>query len=136
MALNTRLTIGEAATRTALTPKAIRLYESRGLLPGLHRAPSGYRLYSDQDLDILRFIRQAKSLDLSLDEVKEIVQLDDRLPCERVRELLDGHIMNLDQTMRNLKALRQRLVTARSDVGSTDQSDADCICPIIESQAL
>ena len=136
MAANAGLTIGEAAKRTALTPKAIRLYESRGLLPGLQRTTSGYRVFNAEDVEILSFIRQAKSLDLSLDEVKEILRLDDGPPCERVMELLDGHIHRLDQTMGRLKALRRRLVTARSDLGAPDQADADCICPIIESQAL
>lgn len=131
-----KLTIGEAARRAAVTPKAIRLYESRGLLPDVERTASRYRLYSEKDIEVLCFIRQAKSLDLTLDEVKEIVRLDDGLPCDRVKELLDGHITKVDQTMRDLNALRRRLVAARSDLGAPERADAACICPIIESQAV
>src|SRR5680860_1499912 len=55
-----QLTIGEAAERTGLTRKAIRLYEHKGLLPPARRSNAGYRLYSADDLAVLGFIRRAR----------------------------------------------------------------------------
>jgi DNA-binding transcriptional MerR regulator len=69
------LTIGEAARRAGLTPKAIRLYEARGLLPPVERTEAGYRLYSEHDLRALRFIRQARAIGLGLDEIHTIMAL-------------------------------------------------------------
>ena len=63
------VTIGEAAARTGLTAKAIRLYERRGLLGAPERNHSGYRTYGANDLAVLSFIRQARNLGLRLDEI-------------------------------------------------------------------
>ena len=62
-------TVGQAARATGLSPKAIRLYEAKALLPPAERTEAGYRLFSDEDLTTLRFIRQAKTLGLRLDEI-------------------------------------------------------------------
>ncbi len=129
------LTISEVARRANLTPKAIRLYESRGLLPEVNRTASVYRVFGDRDVKVLEFVRQAKSLDLSLAEIQEILRLDNEgLPCERVKELLGAHITRLDQTMADLRVLRRRLVDAQSHFATMPASES-CICPIIESQA-
>jgi hypothetical protein len=58
----TILTVGQAARRAGLTAKAVRLYEARGLLPPAERTSSGYRCYTEHDIRLLRFIRQARDL--------------------------------------------------------------------------
>jgi hypothetical protein len=65
--------IGEAASAAGVTAKAIRFYESAGLLPAPARGPNGYRLYTSGAIDTLRFIKQASGLGLSLSEIKEIL---------------------------------------------------------------
>jgi len=59
-------TIGQAAARAGVTPKAIRFYESAGVLPPAARSPGGYRLYSDEAAEVLAFIKQAAGLGLTL----------------------------------------------------------------------
>lgn len=58
------MTVGRAAQAAGLTRKAVRLYEERGLLPPAQRTAAGYRLYNQDDVDTLTFIRRARALDL------------------------------------------------------------------------
>ena len=61
------LKIGELSSQTGISTEAIRYYERIGLLPEPERAENGYRLYGEEDVERLRFIRSARSLDFSLD---------------------------------------------------------------------
>jgi DNA-binding transcriptional MerR regulator len=65
--------IGQVARRSGFTVKALRFYEAMGLLPPSSRSAGGYRLYDEPDLHRLEFIRQAKTLGLALDEIRELV---------------------------------------------------------------
>jgi DNA-binding transcriptional MerR regulator len=69
--------IGELATRFGLNPKTIRYYEEIGLLPRAERSDSGYRLYDEHDVERLGFIRRAKTLGLSLDEIRDILSVQE-----------------------------------------------------------
>ena len=69
------MTVGAAAAATGVSAKAVRLWESKGLLPAAARTEAGYRLFTEDDLDVLRFIRQAKALGLTLPEIKDIIDL-------------------------------------------------------------
>ncbi len=128
-----RLLIGEVATRSGVSRKALRLYETTGILPPPTRTPAGYRVYGDETLAALSFVTQARRLGFSLAEIKEIVVLrrSGKLPCEHVRTLVSRKTEELDRTLRDLTALRKRLrdlLTAwRSHPGS-----AAAVCPHIE----
>ncbi len=132
------LTIGQAGERTGLTRKAIRLYEHRGLLPPAQRSRAGYRLYSDDDLAVLAFIRRARALDLHLDEIADILSLQrgGEQPCGHVLGVLDTRIAEIDRTIAELKTLRQSLQAAR-DTARADQRQGHraVVCRIIDSQA-
>jgi len=131
------MTIGQAARRTGLSPKAIRIYEAKGLLEAADRTPSGYRTYTEDDLAVLRFIRQAKSLDLRLDEIRDVIELQrgGAQPCQTVLGLLDRHIADIDRTLTDLRALRRSLVSARSIAKTSSQNGHEAvICRIVESQ--
>ncbi len=132
------VTVGEAARASGVTSTAVRLYEAKGLLPPAGRTEAGYRLYSGQDVEVLQFIRQAKTLGLSLDEIREILDLQrcGEQPCAQVLGLLDQHIEEINRTMADLRALRTRLVTAR-DVArqSARRGEQATVCRIIESEA-
>jgi DNA-binding transcriptional MerR regulator len=133
------LTVGQAARRSGLTPKAIRLYEAKGLLSEAPRTESGYRTYTPDDLEVLRFVRQAKVLGLSLQEIKDIIDLQraGSQPCGKALALLDLHIHEIDRKLRELRSLRSRLIRARDEVGDLSRSGADAaVCRIIESQEL
>ena len=75
--------IGELAKEMGVNPKTIRFYEEIGLMPAPDRTPSGYRQFSDDDLERLRFIRSAQRLNLRLPEIQEILALRERgrRPC-------------------------------------------------------
>ena len=132
-----QLTIGEAAERTGLTRKAIRLYEHKGLLPPARRSNAGYRLYSADDLAVLGFIRRARALDLHLDEIGDILDLQrgGEQPCGHVLGILDTRIAEIDRTIADLSELRQSLSMARK-AASADQSRGQhaVVCQLIEDR--
>ena len=134
----TRLTIGEAAEVTGLTTKAIRLYETRGLVAPAKRTPAGYRTYGPDDIALLQFIRQAKTIGLHLDEIGRIIDLQRSAgrPCSVVIDLLDARLADIDRTMADLHELRLTLAAARSQAEQAMASGRDAvICSVIEAAA-
>lgn len=130
------VTVGTAAEAAGVSAKAVRLWESKGLLPPAQRTEAGYRLFSDEDVAVLRFIRQAKALDLSLAEIKDIVDLqrDGAAPCARVTELLDTHITGIDRTLADLRQLRRTLAAARRAARDSQRRGEEAVvCRIIET---
>ncbi|HEU4370612.1 MAG TPA: MerR family transcriptional regulator [Methylomirabilota bacterium] len=107
------MTIGEAARRSGFTVKALRFYERRGLLPPSGRRPSGYRLYSEADCHRLEFIRQAKTLGLTLEAIGDLVAAvrDARASGARPRLLrvLEERIAQTSQQIGALARLREEL---------------------------
>jgi MerR family transcriptional regulator, copper efflux regulator len=108
-------TVGDAATTVGVSPKAIRLWEAKGLLAAAERTEAGYRLFTDHDIEILRFIRNAKTLGLTLQEIKNILDLQRHgaAPCDRVTTLLEERIRDIDHSLADLRALRATLATVR-----------------------
>ena len=130
------MTVGTTAAAAGVSAKAVRLWESKGLLPPAARTEAGYRLFTDDDLGVLRFVRQAKALNLSLAEIKDVLDLQRRgaTPCGRVTELLDTHIAQIDHTMTELRQLRHALTGARSTALESQRRGQDAIvCQIIEA---
>src|SRR2546430_15399315 len=86
--------IGELAKRSAVTVQTVRFYERLRLLPEPQRKDSGYRVYSGPDLKRLLFVRQAKSLGFSLDEIREILRMRERghCPCGEVITIAERHL--------------------------------------------
>lgn len=128
-------TIGQAARQAGLSAKAVRLYERKGLLPPAERTPAGYRLFTDDDLDALTFIRQAKTLGLSLDEIGDILTLrrGGTAPCQHVLRLLDARIADIDRTITDLRRLRAGLThTRRNAADAPTACDDGSVCHIIE----
>lgn len=133
------MTIGDAATAAGVSAKAVRLWESKGLLPPADRTEAGYRLFEEPDVDILRFIRQAKALDLTLGEIKEVLDLQQAggVPCDRVIQLLDAHVAEIDRTIGELSRLRATLDRARGTAEEEHRrGEATLVCRIIESVPL
>lgn len=130
------MTVKAAAEAARVSPKAVRLWESKGLLPPAERTDAGYRLFTSEDVDVLRFIRQAKTLDLSLAEIKDILDLqrDGAAPCGHVTALLDAHIGEIDRTLADLRALRRSLVEVRRTARDSQRRGEDAVvCQIIEN---
>jgi MerR family copper efflux transcriptional regulator len=89
------VTIGRAAAAAGVSPKAVRLYEARGLLAAPARSAAGYRLYSDAEIARLRFIAAARQLGLHVDQVAEVLDAahDGRRPCATTNLLLDKRLV-------------------------------------------
>jgi DNA-binding transcriptional MerR regulator len=103
--------IGVLADRVGVTTKAVRFYESLGLLPPPGRTGSGYREYAETDVARLTFIKTAQRLGLSLEEIREIIALRDRgeQPCGHVARLLREHVAALDRRIEEMRLLRDEL---------------------------
>ena len=131
-----RMTVGAAAEAAGVSAKAVRLWEAKGLLPAAERTEAGYRVFTEHDLDVLRFVRQAKTLGLHLDEIKEILDLQrgGEQPCGRVLALLDAHLADIDQRLHDLNRLRQSLSRARATATSARRHGHNAVvCQIIET---
>ncbi len=131
------LKIGELASKLSLNPRTIRYYETIGLMPEPARTPAGYRLYTERDHDRLCFILKAKSINLSLEEIKEILSLreEGQNPCRHVLELVDRKIEVIDEQRRILQELRDELLVLKDEAATTMEADAD-VCSIIEEHEL
>ena len=86
--------IGELATRTGATVETIRYYEKERLLPKPARSQGNYRLYNEAHFERLQFILHCRTLDMTLDEVRTLLQYRDKPDenCGEVNVLLDEHI--------------------------------------------
>jgi len=129
--------IGELAQRLGITTKAIRFYESIGLLPEPDRTASGYRTYEEVDAERLVFVKTAQRLGLSLDEIKEIIAFRDRgeQPCGYVAAILQRQVADLDERIREMAALRDELqgLQARAAGGTLAEGR---YCGVIEHPNL
>jgi DNA-binding transcriptional MerR regulator len=104
-------TIGQLAKATDTKTVTIRYYEKEGLLPSSTRSVSGYRLYGPVERDRLQFIRRARALGFSLDEVRELLGLADRQqsPCDAVDSLIAEHLRQVRLGLADLQALEGEL---------------------------
>ena len=90
--------IGELAERSGVAARTVRFYEDHGLLAQPDRTASGYREYDDSTADRLVFIKSAKSLGLTLNEIGSVLQSADtgKQPCQRVQAIVTDKMCSLD----------------------------------------
>lgn len=122
--------IGELARKTGCSPKTIRFYEAFGLLRQPQRTASRYRLYSENDIDRIRFIQGARVLGLSLNEIKKAIELQAKgtRPCGYVRGVLWEKIAAIDKTVEALVCFRDELHVFMDRMeGSNNTSAAPCV---------
>lgn len=128
--------IGELGEQVGVDPPTIRFYESVGVLPQPERTPAGYRTYGPADADRLRFVALARSLDLPLDDIREILGLRDRgeAPCAYVRDLLNRQAENVEQRIGALERLADELRRLRRRARALPDIPAGdpCVCHILE----
>lgn len=103
--------IGELAGELGISAQAVRFYERAHLLPTPERTGAGYRVYDERDLKRVRFIRKAKQLGFSLDEIGEILRLHDRgeAPCGEVIAIAQRHLEETEQEIERLLRFREAL---------------------------
>ena len=132
--------IQEFAQLSGLSAKTVRYYESIGILPAPPRTPNGYRDYGHSDLERARLVAGIRHLDLSLDEIAEILAMRDRreAPC---RTLLERIEQKADQIEERIRLLRQMQVDLRQlhELGLTFPTDdvdgKNCICHLVSERS-
>lgn len=128
------LTIGRIAQSAGVAIDTIRFYEREGLLPEPRRRPSGYREYDQGTVSRLRFIRRAKDLGFTLDEIRELLALsaDRNDGVEGVRERATARLKAIDERIAELQRVRDglsELVDACPGHGAPED------CPILKALA-
>ena len=98
--------IGELAKLTDAQVETIRYYEREGLLPAPARSDGNYRLYTQAHVERLTFIRNCRSLDMTLEEIRSLLNLRDspQDQCESVNALIDEHIQHVNDRIASLQA--------------------------------
>ena len=132
--------IQDFAHLTGLSTKTIRYYESIGILSPPQRSPNGYREYTEKDLARARFVAGTRSLDLSLEEIKEILAMQDRreAPCRTLLNLIE---QKADQIEERIRLLRQMEVDLRGlhQLGLAfpmdDIDGKNCICHLVSEHS-
>ena len=124
------MNIGEAAKASGVNAKLIRHYESIGIIPRASQSDSGYRMYSDNDVHILAFVRRARSLGFSMADIKKLVGLwrNRTRKSSDVKNLTQAHIKNLEDKICDLQSMRATLV----DLAKNCHGDERPTCPILE----
>jgi DNA-binding transcriptional MerR regulator len=123
--------IAEAAREAGVNPQTLRYYERRGLLRPSARARSGYREYSAGDVRLLRFVKRAQELGLSLKDVQELLKLRRTTAARRqsVRKVAEVRLADLDRRIEDLSRMRDALSQlVRACCAGTDPH-----CPILEA---
>ena len=127
------LNIGDAARASGVSAKMIRHYESLGLLRAAKRTVAGYRIYDDNDIHTLRFIRRARDLGFSMENVERLLGLwqNRRRASSDVRKVAQEHISNLDRKIAELQEMRRTL----EHLVHHCRGDHRPECPILENLA-
>ena len=123
--------IGELSRRTQCNIETIRYYERIALLPKPRRLGGRYRRYDDKDIARLRFIRRARQLGFTLDDIRAFMQLDgadSREVCGKAQVLTRAHIAGIRAKITDLMAMERVLSNALCQCESGQQPG----CPIIE----
>lgn len=103
--------IGELARRTGVQVETIRYYECEGLLPETARTEGNYRIYGEAHAERLSFVRNCRSLDMTLDEIRVLLRFKDspEVKCDAVNTLLDEHIGHVANRIREMRQLERHL---------------------------
>lgn len=122
--------IGEAAGLSGVTAKMIRHYEAIGLIPAAPRTSAGYRLYNDQDVHRLRFIKRARVLGFSMKQIEVLLALwsDRSRASAEVKALAQAHAGDLGQRIAEMQAMQRTLEDLAQRCHGDDRPD----CPILE----
>lgn len=135
------LLIGDLAQASGAPAKTIRFYEEIGLVPPARRDVNGYRLYDAGDVDRLRFIRSARTLDFSLEALREVLALRDQgeAPCRHVMDVLEAKATEVEERIRQLQVLREDLQALRRQAATLPDDDIEmkhCVCDLIRTHEL
>ena len=127
------MNIGEVAARSDVTAKTIRYYESIGLIAAVPRTPGGYRSYEPTDVAFLRFIRRARGLGFSVQNVANLLALyrDKNRASADVKALALDHLADIDRKLAELRSVRNTLQHLVDNCHGDERPE----CPILDDLA-
>ncbi|MFQ5510177.1 MAG: helix-turn-helix domain-containing protein [Leptospirillia bacterium] len=125
------MAIGRLSRKTGVNVETVRYYERVGLLPKPARSEGGHRLYDEEARKRLSFIRRARELGFSLDEIRALLGLVDGgdYTCEEVRSVTLAHLDDVRRKIKDLKRLERTL----ADISSRCGGGAVPECPIVDA---
>lgn len=103
------LTIGRLASRAGVSADTVRFYERAGLLKKATRTTAGYRLYGGEDVRRVKFIRRAKDLGFSLDEVAQLLLLSDGNSSKKIRGVAERRLVEVENRILDMSRVRDAL---------------------------
>jgi DNA-binding transcriptional MerR regulator len=131
------LTVSQLAKHCNVTPETVRFYSKKKLLKPSKNPNNGYQIFSLDDIPKLKFIRQAKLLGYTLNEIEEILHhsMQSNSPCPIVREFLERRIADNRRKIQALLTLQKRMEAALKDWKDKPNGipDGNSICHLIES---
>ena len=131
------LTVGRVAVAAGISPDAVRYYERLRLLSAPRRSASGYRVFSEAEVDRLRVIKRAQSLGLSLAEIKALFPLGTlgRAECRRVRTLLGEKMAETTARINELKKFKSQLGAYFRACNAAIDRGAEA-CPVLAPERI
>ena len=129
-----QLTVSKLAEQVGTSADTVRYYERIGLLPETERSPSGYRLYGDEAVERLRFIKRAQRFGLKLEAIAELLDVRQRglCPCGHTRRMLEARVAELDEEMSSLARLRADIATMIGELPETAGGDWRCSSDLMQ----
>ena len=125
-----RLPVSRLAEQGGTSADTVRYYERIGLLPETERSASGYRLYGDEAVERLRFIKRAQRFGLRLEAIGELLEIRQRglCPCGHARRRLEERVSELDGELASLARLRDDIVAMVADLPGPDAAGGAWRC--------
>jgi Cu(I)-responsive transcriptional regulator len=125
--------IGLASKASGVSVKMIRHYEAIGLLKKVARTQANYRLYGDADVHTLRFVKRARLLGFSIDDIRELLSLwqNKSRPSASVKRIAAGHVQDLQRRIAEMQAMASTLGHLMHNCHGDQRPD----CPILEDLA-
>ena len=127
------MNVGEAGRRSGVSAKMIRHYESIGLLDRAKRTAAGYRTYESDDVHRLRFVKRARELGFSLDNIKRLLELwtNRRRSSAKVKQIALEHIAELKDQIAKAESMLHALQRLADSCHGDDRE----MCPILDDLA-
>lgn len=125
--------IGQAARASGVSAKMIRHYEEIGIVPPAGRTAAGYRVYAPADVHRLRFVKRARDLGFSMEEIGKLLALwnDRRRKSSEVKRLAMEHVADLERKIAELETMRRTLIQLAHHCHGDQRPD----CPILDDLA-
>lgn len=135
--MDSELRIGEVARRSGVTSDTLRYYERLRLLPRTRRSSGGFRLFTQEHVVRVQFIKQAQDLGFSLEEIRGLLATGGAAECRKVRDLLQRKLMELDDRLKAMKDFRRVLARhlSRCEAELQQHGESAC-CPVVAEGKL